>query len=257
MLNSERLPDWLIQGNQLKCFQTDFDQMKYALEWDIGNLIFVKNELERIFTTVHKLPALNWLSYNTEIYLFESIEDLPDSLLEDWNDIDFLIELPTGQVMPSHWILDEKSWDIFLVAVTEDFIFKLTNDKIELVKKWQTELIRKRWDSPLSLSKLVLYSTRARFLLNSYQSSAHLNSILEHKDSLNLIELSFKQRAIKLAETWKQILEFPILTLFKLRQCSTFSNLDHLLESTTTESTENLFSYLRCVNIKVNNESSN
>ena len=123
------IESWMERGDQLECFSNRLEQARYYNAWDNGDLPYVLRTLETIFTRIQRMPAINWLNCPDLVQSGMNVEDLPSSLMEDWEDTDFAVRHPLGQAMSPKWLLQENVWDEILAGITRGFIFMKPGDK--------------------------------------------------------------------------------------------------------------------------------
>ena len=82
---------WMARGDELGCFSHRIAQARYFRAWDRGDHAVVSIELERIFSRVHRMLALNWLAQPGVLSELDLLEDGPAAFPEDWSEADFAV----------------------------------------------------------------------------------------------------------------------------------------------------------------------
>jgi hypothetical protein len=256
MATSSNRTTWLERGDQLKCFPDRLSQARYFYAWINGDISFVLAELERIFTTVYKMPDINWLNHPSIIISLNDMIGIPNKYIEDWSDIDFSINLPNGEIVSPLYLSQDNSYNEILAQVTANFLFLSTSDKISTIKKWQNNIIEIGYSTKSSLSELVLLYTYCRILTLSVSHSQSLSLIVNNLTKITSSTTLFLNRINNLISAW-QIALYPtnvsnsLLNLSKLRKCTFISDIDTYLANTTTTNTTNLMYYLRCMDLPI------
>lgn len=246
---------WLARGDDLGCFQHRIAQARYARAWEYGDSALVLGELERIFATVHKLPALNWLATPGVMTDLDANEDGPTSFPEDWTEADFAIALPDGQIISAGWLAAGGSWDELLARVLREFLFLPAGEKIETVRRWVADAGEMSSRRSLGLSELTLGWARTSLLVSASGQSDALATVLASAGAwLPAARDQFRSRSEKVMAAYGTVLGDPtILTFAGLRACKYVTQIDSYLASRTRPAIANLMTYLRCQDAPVPN----
>ena len=241
---------WLTRGDALNCFSDRMAQVRYATAFASGDTAYVKYELERIFTRIHRLPVINWINYSSIIKVIDNLKDGPYTLPEDWTPSDFSFEMMDGTFINPNWFEQDNAWNLLLVDVTKYFIFLPQAEKVTCIEKWFDQCNNAISAVNLSFSELVRCSVRARFLSKAAEGSDILSMLIADR----LVLLSdmagrFKNRALKVLDAWSLVLGSSpkILTLEGIRRCEYVLQIDNYLAGITAPRIENLITYLRCL----------
>ncbi len=249
------MTSWLERGDALRCFPSRIAQARYANAWEYGEMELVAPQLERIFSRVHKLPALNWLAVPDVVSQIDSLVDGPAKFAEDWTEADFGLSLPNGQTVSVKWLETEQSWQDLEILQLEKFLFLSGGEKIRIAREWLTDLVDLRTRFPAGVQALVDASVRAAFLARALPGSEALRAVLwdVNPDALAAMAQEFRDRAAALAAARRLVFEVPVegprfLTFAAIRACQHVFQIDQLLRSAQTPATANLITYLRCQN---------
>jgi hypothetical protein len=254
------LPTWLARGDALKCFPSRIAQARYANAWEEGEIDLVAPQLERIFTRVHKLPAVNWLAVPETVAAIDSSVDAPAKFAEDWTEADFAVALPDGQVVSVSWFSDPESWNVLKVMALEKFLFLQAGEKVRVAREWLTELVDLRTRFPAGAQTLVDAAARADLIASALPSSEALRVLLWDADpgAVAAMAAEFRSRVLALSDVRRAVFDPPdsgprFLTFSAIRSCKYVFQLDQLLASAQSPATANLITYLRCQNAPANN----
>ena len=250
---------WLARGDALKCFPSRIAQARYANGWEYSEIHIVAPQLERIFTRVHRLPALNWLAVPGTAAFLDSLVDGPGGFAEDWTEADFQVALPDGQAVSLSWLSENDSWVALDAMLLQQFLFLPAGEKIRLSREWLAGIVDLRTRFPASVQDLVDGAARASLLAKSLRTSESLRVLLWDADPGPLEEAAtaFRERVASLIEARRLVFERSesgprFLSFAAVRACQYVFQLDQLLQSAQAPATANLISYLRCQNAPTN-----
>lgn len=245
------LQTWLARGQDLRCFPTRLAQVRYATAWENGDAVHVLRELERVFSRRHRLVALNWLSCPALVRRLDLLNDGPRTFPEDWNEGDFVIQLPGGESVSIAWLADQSAWDELHAAVLRGFLFLPAGEKIRTAKEWLDRATDAYTRRGLSAQALVDAESGAWLLANARPASEALQLTLgQRAASLADLSTSLRQRVATLVAAHADVLrpapDSAFLTFAALRACQHVFQIDALLARATTPPVQNLMTYLRC-----------
>lgn len=245
------LQTWIARGQDLRCFPTRLAQVRYATAWENGDAVHVLRELERIFSRRHRLVALNWLSCPALVRRLDLLNDGPKSFPEDWNEGDFVIQIPGGDAVSIAWLADGAAWDELHAAALRGFLFLPAGEKVRTAKDWLDRATDAYTRRGLPPQALVDAETGAWLLANARPASEALQLTLgQRAEALGDVAAAQRQRVDALVAAHGEVLRPPadsaFLTFAALRSCQHVFQIDALLARATTAPVQNLMTYLRC-----------
>lgn len=248
--------NWIVRGNGLNCFSTDLEQARYLMAWQDGDIRFVAENLERIFTVIHRLPVLNALAFPEIPAVLAQSDDCPLSYIEDWSISDFLIkDVGENRVSPVALISEDGSFVPDSVApllskLVSEFLGSEVGEKVGEMRSYLSQASQLAGRSPVKLSSLLDSYVKLRFIELSSLGSEQVNMVLGASTRPAVLRASLERRISALLNVWKFVFlgERRPVTLERLRSCSSVFHVNRMLLDIDTESTHNLISYLRCEN---------
>jgi len=248
------LKSWVERGAELQCFPSADDQLLYFNAWTTYDAVYVVDELERILTSVHKMPVLNWLGMPGLLAELDCLEDGPRSLPEEWTPSDFDVTVGSG-LFPASWFgqsLTEESIAELLTVRTKAFLPLNSGDKIDLLRRMAGDIRLTSWRRRQSLTALVGCAVDARFISAAASSSEVVRMAVPDHESLAVIGREIEQRASLLLGAWWRVFGTSgprPMTLFALRQSQSLITVEQMLKGIETDLNRNLLTYLRCADM--------
>ena len=245
---------WADYGRSVACFQSAVSQARYASAWARGDTEAVLHDLERIFTRAQRMPALNWVSRPDILAEVDLVEDLPQSLPEDWKDADFAVAHPSGETLHPSWLERAGAWDELLAATAGAFVFSSTGEKIKAVKQWRDAVAEASWRRPMQLSAMASAASRAEFLAVASASSPSVAALLGPGSVAATRDAAepLRERCMAALRAWRAVTQKGdgprLLTLEGLRCAQHVFQIDAYLAECTSPGTQALMRYLRCKN---------
>lgn len=249
------LKSWVERGTELQCFPSTDDQLLYFNAWNTYDAVYVSDELERILTTVHKLPILNWLGLPDLLQELDCLEDGPSGLPEEWSPGDFGVLVDGAGEFPASWFgqtLEEGALSELLTVRTKLFLPLSAGDKIDRLKRMAGDVRLVSWRRRQTLSTLVNCAVDARLIAAAASSSEIVRMAVPDHASMAALGAEIEERCSLLLGAWWKVFGTSgprPLTLFALRQAQSLITIEQLLKGIESDHNRNLLTYLRCADM--------